>query len=924
MHEYLAYVRNLFSYVLILCGLLSLGIYPVFHADFVHLYVGVTLVAVALVNGFLEYYQKFRSEELLKGFLELVPRRCTVRRAGQLVEIAAADVVVGDLLYFASGDKIAADCRVVYASGLHVDMSSLTGESEPQERDAHVDAASGPLDAKCLGLSGTTVASGEGIGIVTRTGGATAIGRIAQEAKDAPDVASQMTGEMDRNVRLLVLCGAVASVALVSTTFALGFGLANAVEVAIGALLCFLPQGLPATITISLTVAAKRLAARHVLVKNLRGIETLGTITALASDKTGTLTMNRMRAVALWLAGEPSGPRAADEVDCARAAALLEVCAICSNVKVLSEATGEVLGDATEQGIHRWLHETLQYAPATRMQRLGEIPFTSQSKWHVVWAQPAEGGADGDEDVRIYLKGAPERVLAKCRHVDAFRGDFERVYREMAGNGWRVLAFASKRCASAAVAAETDAECAGFVFHGLLALQDPPKPGVVDTVARLRQAGIQVLMVTGDHPWTAASIARQVGIVRKPAVLDPTLLANRQHSIVIHGDYLASFTEDTWLRILRDTDEVVFARAQPQQKLLIVKRFQEYGHVVGASGDGVNDAPTLRIADLGISMNETAADVTKYAADIIILDDDFNTILVGVLEGRLVFENLKKSLRYTLTHILPELAALATAAVIGLPLPLSAILILVFDVFCEPAPAMSYAVEPAPIDLLKLEPRLKKQVGAGAGSATVSPVLEYFGLGRRYGERLIDAELVLWCFFQGGVIIAAGCFGAYILSMILAGVPLHALYHASSRYFELNIGVATVPLTLTTGAVIGGEAQAAILARAQSAYFLSLICGQMFNLFLTKHRYRYPHGRDLFVNKFTYLGMGLSIGIGTLVVFVPPLQVVFETAPIYALAIAPPFASGFLLILYEYVRRYVRFNGIVGRPPKGRELMKRK
>jgi sodium/potassium-transporting ATPase subunit alpha len=774
----------------------------------------------------------------------------------------------------------------------------------------------GPMDARCLIFSGTSVAAGEGLAIVTRIGSDTAIGQIAQMAGSSAPTESQLTHEMDAAVRLLVLCGLTTSITLLTIVFAQGFGLANAVQVTIGSLLSFLPQGLPATVTVSLTVAAKRLAKQNVLVKNLRGIETLGTITLLATDKTGTLTMNKMTVVALWSGEEIVSLAEEAEKEAFVGGAkeqyneLLEACALCTNIRVLEG--GDLLGDATEQGIYQFVTEQLQYKPPLSFTRTHEIPFTSKTKRHLI-----AGSVNGEGSrTRIYMKGAPERVLERCRGNDEqFRVRVDEIYTRMAGMGWRVLAFGS-RDVEGSVEQHALEEIQDLTFQGLLALQDPPKPGVADTMRKLRRAGIQLIMVTGDHPLTASAIARQIGLITKP-LAGSIGEVSAGTAFAVHGDALRSLTAADWERLF-STDELIFARTQPQQKLQIVSSFQGHGHIVGASGDGVNDAPALKVADLGISMNETAADVSKNAADIILLDDDFSTIAIGVFEGRLVFENLKKSLRYTLTHIVPELSSLAVTAIAGIPLPLSAILILVFDVFCEPGPAMSYAFEAAPVNLLKLKPRLRRRAKSGHQHGWAA----YFGLGSKGGERLIDKDMVLWCFFQGGIIIACGCFGAYIVSMALSKVPLSSLFHAANKYFEGRIGVTVSSLVLTDGNVAGVAVQEEILAKAQSSYFLSLIIGQHFNLFLTKHRYRYPHGWDIFYNRYTYLGMLISGGIGALIVFVPPFQAAFGTSSVYAASIACAFVTGGMLVFYEYVRRYLRFTGIVGKPPEGRILMK--
>jgi len=352
-----------------------------------------------------------------------------------------------------------------------------------------------------------------------------------------------------------------------------------------------------------------------------------------------------------------------------------------------------------------------------------------------------------------------------------------------------------------------------LTFYGLIGLQDPPKPGVLESVKKLRKAGIQVVMITGDHPLTAEAISRQIGLITSATENVLKIIKNvprgndRLKTVIIHGEMIEKFTDEDWDRLIL-AEEIVFARTQPKHKLDIVKKFQEYGHVVAVSGDGANDSPALKNADLGISMNKTASDVSKEAADMILLDDNFNTIIAGIAEGRLIFENLKKSIRYTLTHITAEITSLASVAICGLAFPLPALLILVFDVFCEIGPAMSYSTEPAPMDFLKLKPRkiprLKriKEDDINSQNQRLKKMISDFYNIKIEGESLFDRELLFWTFFQGGIFIAIGAFAAYLLTMIWNNVPISSLWHSVNKYFESSIGVDVQPLTLTTGEVV--------------------------------------------------------------------------------------------------------------------------
>lgn len=735
----------------------------------------------------------------------MVPDNAYIRRNGQIQQVKATDIVVGDLLLLRLGDKIAADSRVIFASDLKVDNSILTGESEPVQRDSQIQASGNFHEAINIVFNGTTVASGEGLAIVIRTGKESEIGKLSLLNEESPVTESQLSQEMTVAVRSLVTAVLLTGTSLMIISFSQGFGLAVSFEIAIGSYLAFLPQGLPATITTLLTVAAKRMAEKNVLVKNLQGVETLGAITLLATDKTGTLTMNRMDVVEVWDDSREPEPRKIEGNSVLRSE-LLQVCKSCSNVRALDD--GRLLGDATEQGIFRMIQKLGK--DLSDSERIFEIPFSSSTKWHLVVIKEKS-------DTFVYMKGAPEKVFSFCsnREDAGFKEQFEKVYDDLGSRGLRVIACAGRK---AQVNEQfNDAESFNYdnlTFYGLIGLQDPPKPGVSETLKRLKGAGIKTVMITGDHPVTAEAIARQIGLITNPKETVLRLIdANSieitgvNKSAIIHGEMIDKFSDREWDKLIL-LDEVVFSRTQPKHKLDIVKKFQEYGHLVAVSGDGANDSPAMKTADLGISMNKSASDVSKEAADMILLDDNFNTIISGIAEGRLIFENLKKSVRYTLTHITAEITSLAAVSICGIPFPIPALLILIFDVFCEVGPAMSYATEAAPIDFLKLKPRkiprLKRIEEKKADSKVMKQIKSFYHV-KIEGEYLFDRELLFWAFCQGGIFIAFGAFSAYLLTMIWENVPLSALWRGVDTYFETKIGVQVQPLILTTGEVVGNK-----------------------------------------------------------------------------------------------------------------------
>lgn len=943
-------MANLFSLVLFICGLLSIVIFILDTDYWINLYTGFIFWAVALFNAALEFWQVYSSAKTLEGFLSLVPSNVLVIRNGQMTEIPAIDVVVGDLITLKTGNRVPADARIIWSDNVRVDNSSLTGESEPQERDSKV-AKGDPLEARNLLFSGTSMISGEAMGIVVRVGSATVIGRLAQYAVMAPKRTSQLEHEMTIVIHRLVLVAFVLGVLALVLALSLGLFVNDSLEAAVGIFVSFLPQGLPATMTILLTSAARRMAKRNVLVKELRSVETLGAMTLLATDKTGTLTQNLMAVVGGWIFGKIYN--SVEELDAAfaelseffKALAICTLCKLDATEADVSIDTRAIYGDATEVGLLRYFGKfTNLDAFFPKYPKMCEIPFTSATKWHAVVVPSTLVPAQA----QVILKGAPERVLERCasmrrggesRAMSASdRREFTRMYQYFASKGLRILGLATKQLDPPSYPVDYVFErdppnfpLEDLEFLGFICLRDPPKPGVHWAVSELKRAGVLVTMVTGDHPLTAEAISRQVGIVTEVEVFrrPPTLadLDARPHvkAAILLGEDVETMASGEWRRVA-DLKEVVFARTAPRHKLEIVRQMQAAGHIVAVSGDGVNDSPALRKANLGISMNKTASDVSKDAAHLILLDDNFVSVVAGVFEGRLIFENVKKSIRYTFTHITAEVSAMLLYALLLIPPPLSPILLIFIDVFGEIGPAVSFAGEPAEYDLMTLPPRhrvrrllsqdrrimrtLQRYHISGRIGLVISKIVSVFYL-PDVGEKLVDRDLVFWSFLEGGVIVALGAWGAYILALVAEGVPLDILYRSALIYFHEN----SPPLTLTNGSEATAAEQMRILGRVQAAFFLAILIAQWFNVFVQKHRYGLPFGWDMFVNKLTYLGIFFSMVVAAIVVFIPGLNAIFQTNIPPALAIGPPIAAGIFLLVYETIRRSLRHRGHFGGIP---------
>ena len=620
--------------------------------------------------------------------MNLIPAKCYVIRECETIHVEAVDLVYGDIVYVRSGDKLPADLVMFSTTDFKVDNSSLTGEADPQERTAF-NVNANPLEATNLAFNGTLAVNGEGYGIVVRIGDHTLIGQIASLTSNEKRRESPMSQEIEHFVLIIAsIAAVVAFIFFLIALFGRGASVSVAVNFAIGTFISFVPEGLPATVTVLLTLSAKKMAARNVLVKDLQGVETLGAITLLATDKTGTLTRNQMTVTFIWTGlkmffAQSNNCTHAAPLDLSHAGVneLLHMCALSSRARFekndgpVSERI--VLGDATESGLLRIAATRLMNFETLldEYPKVFEIPFNSTNKW----AMTIHNKKHHTGDLMVYLKGAPERVLDLCTTffdgenivaiTEQHKHQFENTYKFMASQGHRVLAFAGLALDYENYPADFQFKkdpynfpCSNLTFYGLMSLEDPPKHGVREAIGHCREAGIKVMMVTGDHPLTAEAIGRKINMMLQDT--KDTIAMKRKcdisevadedvHAIVIHGEEIDSLTDAQWDNIF-SKDEIIFARTSPKHKLQIVKHAQSLGHIVGVTGDGVNDSPALKKADLGIAMNESGSDVSKEAAAMILIDDNFASTVNGIEEGRLIFQNLKKSIQYTVTHTMPE------------------------------------------------------------------------------------------------------------------------------------------------------------------------------------------------------------------------------------------------------------------------------
>ena len=639
----------------------------------------VVILGIVLLNAVIGAVQELRAERAVQALRELAAPLARVRRDGRWTPVPAADVVPGDLLRVEAGDVVTADARLLAGTDLAVDEAALTGESHPVEKDpAAIDRPELPVgDRRGLVHRGTQVTRGHGEGVVVATGLRTELGKIAEllgRQQRALTPLQRRLGRFGKQVAVLVLgiC-VVVFVAGLARGEPAGLMLLTAVSLGVAAV----PEALPAVVSVSLALGARRMIRRRALVRRLPAVETLGSITYACADKTGTLTEGRMRVDALAVGDERSdalpqpGTSGVEWDELGRAMALVNDAA-----EDGGDPTEVALRDAARES--GWVRADLEReAP-----RVAEVPFDADLR-RMSTVHRATPGAI------VYVKGAPEAVLERCVPDEAAAPALARA-EALAAEGLRVLAFARRTLDAVPERVDETTLERDLELLGLVALVDPPRPGAAESVALCRDAGITPVMVTGDHPATAAAIARRLG------VLD-------EGDAVLTGVELERLSEEELAARIQETR--VHARVSPEQKIRIVRALQARGEFVAMTGDGVNDAPALKRAEIGVAMGRGGTDVAREAADMVLLDDDFSTIVAAVREGRRVYDNVRKFVKYTMTSNAGEIWTLLLAPFLGLPLPLLPIQILWINLVTDGLPGLALGVEPEERGVMRRPPR---------------------------------------------------------------------------------------------------------------------------------------------------------------------------------------------------------------------------
>lgn len=647
----------------------------------------VIVVANAIV-GFSQEWTAERAIETLRRMSEPLAQVC---RDGQWLTIPAEQLVAGDVVEIVTGDLIPADARIVAATELETSEAALTGESNPVEKSTdQVDPATVVPDRQCMVFAGTSVVTGHARALVTQTGSWTELGRIAEMITAASPAATPLQQRLDRMSRRLT----VVILLTVVVMFAIGYqrhGLGQMLLMSVGLAVAALPEGLPAVITIGLALGAKRMAARHAIIRRLTAVETLGSVNVICTDKTGTLTQNRMSVLHVHPAGE--SPEIRHQ--------LLQAAVLCSDAQ--QGADGDLLGSPTEQAL---LTVSLNHGidiekVRQEYNRIAEIPFTSARK-RMATLHHGPG-----TDHLLLVKGAIERVLPCCSKVAGRDGpiptqQLHDAAAALAGSGQRILAFARRVWVGEQTSPRPEEWESDLEYLGMVALADPVRPEVPDAIKRCQSAGITPVLITGDHPATAQSIAEQLGIWHP-------------HDSVLTGVELDQMSDDQLqTQVARTT---VYARVSPEHKLRIVRCHQKLGSVTAMTGDGVNDAPALKQADIGVSMGLNGTDVAKDASAMVLTDDNFASIVAAVEEGRAVYDNIRKSIAYLFAGNAAEVLVLFVALMLGFPLPLFPIQILWINLVTDGIPALAMAFEPPEDAVMKRTPRARSEGLFGRGLA---------------------------------------------------------------------------------------------------------------------------------------------------------------------------------------------------------------
>ena len=838
---------------------------------------GWAIIGVIVINALFSFFQEFKAEKATEALKKLIPLKAKVIREGRRMEIAAADLVPGDLMVLEEGDKISADARVIEEYELRCDNSTLTGESEPVRRtsDAYLRADISVTEAPNLVFAGTAIAYGSGRAVAFATGMGTEFGKIARLTQTVTPELSPLQKQINNVVKLIaVIALASGAVLFVVGTQIASLSLSKSFTFAIGMIVANVPEGLLPTVTLALAVGVQRLVKKNALVKKLSSVETLGSTNIICTDKTGTLTQNEMTVRELWFdfqsykvgggGYEPVGDFSRDD-DGARPDGkatemlipLLEAAVLCNNARVLppDEKTPKwhVLGDPTEAALivaakKAGIDDDKLWKEKSR---LTELPFDSRRK-----RMSTINFENGQRVANI--KGAPKEVLDLCDSIyaggkikkltEADRQAIMDANDNYARGALRVIAMARRDVPQGMTEFKAETLETDMTFLGLMAMMDPPRSEVEEALKDCRTAGIRVIMITGDYGLTAESIARRINLVQGPDLR------------IITGSEIDSMT-DQELEEALSAGEVLFARVSPEHKMKVAGAIKDMGLIVAMTGDGVNDAPALRRADIGVAMGITGTDVAKEASEMIITDDNFATIVHAVKEGRVVFDNMQKFITYIFAHLTPEAAPFILFVLLqkfGVPMGITVMQILAIDLGTETIPALALGVEEAEPGIMARAPRKPK-------------------------EGLVSKAILFRAYIFLGL----------IESVLVMGGMFWVLRNGGWRFGSPDISVASSPMYH-------------LYLRATTMTFLGIVTAQIGTVFASRTSKVSVFEVGFFSNRLVIVGIVFELALAALLMYVSFLSRFFGIVPLglaewlIALSFAP------IIFLADELRKWVK------------------
>jgi Ca2+-transporting ATPase len=820
------------------------------------------IFAVIFINAIFSFWQEYKAEKATEALKRMIPHRSKVVRGGEVKEIDAAGIVPGDILVLEEGDNISADARLIEEYELRTNNATLTGESEPVRKTAspHADERLTVVEMPNLVFAGTSVAYGGGKAAVYATGMHTQFGKIASLTQGVKEELSPLQKEMVKIVQLV----AVIATGLGVIFFVLGYFVAHlplkyGFVFAVGIIVAMVPEGLLPTVTLALAMGVQRMAGRHALIKKLSSVETLGCTTVICTDKTGTLTKNEMTVREIWVNNEhlqvsgsgydPTGDFMHDGTfvtDRQREALfiLVKAAALCNNARLIKPSTDAdawtILGDPTEAALLVAAQKAgFDYdREITSSRRIFELPFDSVRK-RMTTIHMHKFGRIG------YVKGAPKEVLELCTKVatlaeprpmtDEERTRIVAQNDEFARGGLRVLAMAYREIPEEETDYSPDKTEKDLVFVGLMAMMDPPRDEVSTAVEECATAGIKIIMITGDYGLTAETIARRIGIVKG------------EKATIVTGVDLNGMSDEALEEALEQED-VLFARVAPEHKMRIAQSLKRIGHIVAMTGDGVNDAPALKAADIGVAMGISGTDVAKEAAEMILTDDNFASIVNAIEEGRAVYDNIRRFITYIFTSNIPELVPFILYVLFDVPLPLTIMQILAIDLGTDMLPALALATETPEPGIMKKPPRSRK-------------------------ERLVNWPLLFRAqVFLGPIQAVAAMVAFYAMYLMNGWVP----FETPGVAFSGVAGLQQASYVLQGGVLV----PTILYMKATTMNHAAVVTTQIGNAFAQRTNRESIFKVGFLSNKYLLGGIvGELIGI-TVLIYVQPFQRIFQHAPL--------------------------------------------